>query len=197
MPRKTLLPGYVRLSGTARRVQTPSGSIISDRAYNRLSSSNTSAIKAFEIAAAHTRTEKEAIQQSGISKRQLENYKRSFEKGGINEGRYSASPWKKEGRKLVYHEPLRVLYGFINSDGKLAEAEFSGLNLIKVQDYRNAREKGQAALDEWARKNPDGVTDMNGKVYHPETSEANLKSAYRRMSKRDKQRYRRMMKGNS
>jgi hypothetical protein len=196
MARHTLLPGYTRLPGSSKRVQTPSGSIISDRAYNRISGLNTKSIKAFEIAAAHTRNEKEAIAQSGISKRQLDNYRRSFEKGGINEGRYGASPWKKEGNKLVYHEPTKVEYGFI-ADGKLAEAKFSGLNLIKVQDYRNAREKGQAALDEWARKNPDGVTDINGKVYHPETSEAELKSAYRRMSKRDKQRYRRMMKGNS
>ena len=91
---------------------------------------------------------------------------------------------------------MKVSYGFI-ADGKLAEAEFSGLNLIKVQDYRNAREKGQEALNEWARKNPDGVTDINGKVHHPETSEAGLRSAYRRMSKKDKARYRRMMKGNS
>jgi uncharacterized protein YcbK (DUF882 family) len=196
MARRTLLPGYTRLGGTSKRVRTPSGSIISDRAYNLISSYNTNAIKAFEIAAAHTRNEKEAIAQSGISKRQLDNYRRSFEKGGVNEGRYGASPWKKEGNRLVYHEPMKVSYGFI-ADGKLAEAEFSGLNLIKVQDYRNAREKGQEALNEWARKNPDGVTDINGKVHHPETSEAGLRSAYRRMSKKDKARYRRMMKGNS
>jgi hypothetical protein len=37
MAKPTLLPGYTRLEGSSKRVRTPKGSIISDRAYNTLS----------------------------------------------------------------------------------------------------------------------------------------------------------------
>jgi hypothetical protein len=37
MAKRTLLPGYSRLPGSSKRVRTPGGSIISDRAYNTIS----------------------------------------------------------------------------------------------------------------------------------------------------------------
>jgi hypothetical protein len=37
MAKRTLLPGYTRLEGSSKRVRTPGGSTISDRAYNTLS----------------------------------------------------------------------------------------------------------------------------------------------------------------
>jgi hypothetical protein len=187
MARRALLPGYVRLPGSSKRVRTPSGSIISDRAYNTLRSAATpigrSKTEAFEAILARTNDLDRAKSESGISGRQLENYRRQF----AQDGRGSASPFERIGNRWQFRGAQGFAHTFIDLRGQVESATFSGRNLIAMQDYRSAiSERSQAELDRWLKAHPAGVLDDNGKMHIPETDLPRIDAANRRTTKRQR-----------
>jgi hypothetical protein len=190
MARRALLPGYMRLPGSSKRVRTPSGSIISDRAYNALRSIATpigrSKTDAFEAILARTNNLDRARRESGVSGRQLENYRRQF----AQDGRISASPFEKIGNRWRFRGAQGYEHTFINLSGQPDTATFSGRNLIAMQDYRSAiSERSQAELDQWLKAHPTGVPDDNGQMHIPETDLRRIDAANKRMTKRQRARF--------
>jgi hypothetical protein len=187
MARRTLLPGYTRVPGSSKRVRTPSGSVISDRAYHAISGAKTTAGRsktdAFEAILARTNNLERAKRESGVSGRQLENYRRQF----AQDGRGSASPFERIGNRWQFRGPQGFTHTFINLRGQVDSATFSGRNLIAMQDYRTAiSERSQVELDRWLKGHPAGVPDDNGKKHIPETDLRQIDAANRRMTKRQR-----------
>jgi hypothetical protein len=186
MAHHTLLPGYARLPGSSKRVRTPSGSVISDRAYHAISSSKTttgrSKTDAFETILARTNNLERAKRESGVSARQLENYRRQF----AQDGRGSASPFEKIGNRWQFRGAQGFTHTFIGLRGQLS-ATFSGRNPIAMQDYRAAvSERSQAELDRWLKAHRGGVPDDNGRIHIPETDLRRIDAANKRMTKRQR-----------
>jgi hypothetical protein len=192
MAHRILLPGYTRLPGSSKRVRTPSGSVISDRAYHALSSAKTTAGRsktdAFEAILARTNNLERAKRESGVSGRQLENYRRQF----AQDGRGSASPFEKIGNRWQFRGAQGYEHTFINLRGQPDSATLSGRNLIAMQDYRTAlSERSQAELDQWLKAHPAGVPDDSGRMHIPETDLRRIDAAKKRMTKRQRSQFQR------
>jgi hypothetical protein len=192
MAYRTLLPGYARLPGSSKRVRTPSGSVISDRAYHAISSVKTtggrSKTDAFEAILARTNDLERAKRESGVSVRQLENYRRQF----AQDGRGSASPFEKIGNRWQFRGAQGFTHTFINLRGQVESAVFSGRSLVSMQDYRTAlSERSQVGLDQWLKAHPAGVPDDNGHMHIPETDLRRIDAANKRMTKRQRSQFQR------
>ena len=125
-----------------------------------------------------------ARRESGLSGREFEQYRRSFE------NRESASPFVKEHGRWTFRGARGFQHTFLNMQGQETRATFSGRNLIAMQDYRAAgSERSQAQLDAWKRAHSDGVTDDTGQVHHPEMQLSRIDAALRRMGKRERSRF--------
>jgi hypothetical protein len=180
MAKRTLLPGYSRLEGSSKRVRTPEGSIISDRAYNVITNASkldNTTIKAFENALAKNNGDVQfARDASGISKRQFDIYRKSAP--------IEANPFKKEHGRYVFGGIKTRFHAFINTNGlPQYEVAFGGDNLTAMRQLRKAIERrDQRALDQWKRQHPSGIADRFGRLHNPETSLRKLSAAKRRMS---------------
>jgi hypothetical protein len=180
MAKRTLLPGYTRLPGSSKRVRTPGGSIISDRAYNVIANTSkldNSAIKSFEIALAKNNGDVQfARDASGISKRQFETYRKNAPS--------AANPFSKEHGRYVFGGVKTRFHAFIGTNGlPQYEVAFAGDNLTAMRQLREAIERrDQRALDQWKRQHPSGIADRFGRLHNPETSLRQLSAAKRRMS---------------
>jgi hypothetical protein len=180
MARHTLLPGYSRLPGSSKRVRTPGGSIISDRAYNVVANTSkldNSAVKSFESALARNNGDVQfARDASGISKRQFHAYRRHTPA--------ATNPFKKEQGKYVFSGVKTRFHAFVGANGlPQYEVAFAGDNLTAMRQLREAIERrDQKALDQWKRQHPNGIADRFGRLHNPETSLRKLNAAKRRMS---------------
>lgn len=183
--------GYELIPGKARRYRnTRTGEAISYNAFRKLATNASSTydrkVKRFETALARTNDLDHAKRESGISNRQLTAYRRQFEK----EGRGSASPFEKIGRRWQFRGAQGFTHTFISVQGQVAHGTFSGQNLIGIQDYRTAVEHhSQADLDRWEKAHLVGVRDDAGNVHYPETDLAKVDARLRRMSKRERDRF--------
>jgi hypothetical protein len=181
--------GYELVPGKARRYRSvQTGETISYNAFRKLaharSSGAASKVQRFEQAVARSNDLPLARRESGLSGREFEQYRRSFENRG------SASPFVKEHGRWVFRGARGFQHTFLNGEGREASATFSGRNLIAMQDYRTSvSEHSQAQLDAWAAAHPDGVTDDSGQVHHPETQLSRIDSVLRRMGKRQRTRF--------
>jgi hypothetical protein len=181
--------GYELLPGKARRyrnVQT--GDTLSYNAFRKLanarSSSAASKTECFERVLARSNDLEFSRRESGLSGRQFEQYRRSFENRG------SASPFVKEHGRWIFRGARGFQHAFLNADNQETRATFSGRNLIAMQDYRAAvSDRGQAQLDAWAESHPSGVIDDAGQVHHPETQLVRIDAVLRRMGKRQRTRF--------
>jgi hypothetical protein len=176
MAKRSLLPGFIRLSGTAKRVRTPDGSIISDRRYNQISQASAPSIREFERVLAKHKDVDFARDASGLSKRQFEAYRRNTPS--------AESPFKKVGGRYVFEKPKTHFHAFMSETGfPQYNVAFSGDNLRAMQDLRRAIDRrDQAALNDWKRRHPNGITDRYGRVHNPETSLRRRSAALKRMS---------------
>ncbi len=181
--------GFEGPLGKARRYRNiRTGETVSYNAFRRLanaSSSNaTSKVHRFEQVLARSNDLQLARRESGLSGREFEQYRRSFE------NRESASPFVKEHGHWVFRGARGFQHAFLNADGQETRATFSGRNLIAIQDYRAAiTERSQAELDAWKEAYPNGVTDDTGQVHHPETQLPRIDAVLRRMGKRQRTRF--------
>jgi len=181
--------GYERIPGQARRYRNlRTGDAISYNAFRKLanvrSPSTDLKVHRFERVLAQSNDLELARRESGLSGRQFDQYRRSFET------RASASPFVKERGRWVFRGVRGFPHAFLNGDGQETRASFSGRGLIAMQDYRAAvSERNQARLDEWAKTHLKGVTDDNGQVHHPETQLARIDASLRRMGKRQRTRF--------
>jgi hypothetical protein len=187
MAHRSLLPGYTRLPGSSKRVRTPSGFVISDRAYHAISSAKTITGRcktdAFEAILARTNNLERAKRESGVSGRQLEDYRRQF----AQDGRGSASPFEKIGNRWQFRGTQGFTHTFINPRGQPDSGSFSGRNLVAMQDYRTAlSERSQAELDQWLKAHPAGIPDDTGRMHIPETDLRRIDAANKRMTKRQR-----------
>jgi hypothetical protein len=192
MGRRSLLLGYTRLPGSSKRVRTPTGSVISDRAYHAISSAKTTAgrskTEAFEAILAQTNNLDRAKRESGVSGRQLEDYRRQF----AQDGRISASPFEKIGNRWQFRGAQGYEHTFINLRGQPESAAFSGRSLVSMQNYRTAlSERSQAELDQWLKAHPAGIPDDSGRMHIPETDLRRIDAANKRMTKRQRAQFQR------
>jgi hypothetical protein len=174
--RRGLLPGFSRLPGSAKRVRTPSGSIISDRAYHGISAASSHSGRDFERVLAQHKDVQFARDASGISGRQFEAYRRATPSAD--------NPFKKVGGRYVFEKPKTHFHAFMSETGfPQYNVAFSGDNLREMQELRKAIDRrDQAALNAWKRRHPNGITDRYGRVHNPETSLRKRSAALKRMS---------------
>jgi hypothetical protein len=181
--------GYELLSGKARRYRNAqTGEVVSYNAFRRLASGRSSnvasKVQRFEQVLAQSNNLELARRESGLSGREFEQYRRSFEK------RDSASPFVKEHGRWAFPGARGFQHAFFNVEGQETLATFSGRNLIAMQDYRAAvSERSQKQLDDWNADHPAGITDDTGQVHRPETQLSRIDSALRRMGKRQRTRF--------
>jgi DNA-binding transcriptional regulator YiaG len=122
-----------------------------------------------------------ARRRAGLSEAQFERYRR--------EGRSSTLAWeKREGdRRWRFRGAKSFVHTFINADGDVQHAEFSGIGLTAMQDYRSAVDfRSASALDEWAKKHPNGVMTDGGERVFPETNIAKLNRTLKEMPSRSR-----------
>jgi hypothetical protein len=137
--------GYKLVPGKARRYQNvQTGDTISYNAFRRLanarSSSAASKVDLFEQLLARSNDLELARNESGLSGREFEQYRRSFEK------RESASPFVKQNGRWTFRGARGFQHTFLNAQGHEAQATFSGRNLVAMQNHRSAlTERSQAA----------------------------------------------------
>jgi hypothetical protein len=153
--------------------------------------------RSFEQALARTKNPERARVETGLSKRWVGEYRKSFK----TSNRGGASPWNKRGRfnEARFHRT----HSFVDKSGQVRTAGFGGTELIKAQDYRTAwagrtdgggtpglRKNAQADLDAWLAKYPPGslIAD-DGAVYWPETDATKIQSRLKRMSPRQRKRF--------
>lgn len=183
--------GYELIPEKARRYRnTRTGETISYNAFRRLATNASSTydrrVTRFETVLANTQDLERARRESGISNRQLTAYRRQFE----NEGRGSASPYQKVGRRWQFRGSQGYTHAFINVHGQITHATFSGHRLIAMQDYRNAvKDRSQIELDTWEKAHLSGVMDDVGRTHYPETQLSRIDAIERRMTKREKVRF--------
>jgi hypothetical protein len=181
--------GYKPLLGKGRRYfHVRTGETISYNAFRKLahtlSTGAASNVLRFEQSLARSNDLAFALHESGLSARQFEEYRRSFEH------RESASPFVKEHGRWSFRGARGFQHAFLNAEGHETRATFSGRNLIAMQDYRSAvTERSQAELDAWKQSHSGGVTDDSGQILHPETQLSRIDAALRRMGKRQRTRF--------
>jgi hypothetical protein len=148
----------------------------------------------FERALAQTKDVDAARKQSGLSKRGLDAYRRSF----ASQERAGASPFVKDrGRWRFDAGRVERTHTFVDIQGTVTHAPFVGRGLVVMQDYREAwtpesvlgRGGSQYELDAWLKANPAGVEGADGKTYFPETDLRAIKARMARMSKRERNRF--------
>jgi hypothetical protein len=148
----------------------------------------------FERALAQTKDVDAARKQSGLSKRGLDAYLRSF----ASQERAAASPFVKDrGRWRFDAARVGRTHTFVDIQGNVTHAPFVGRGLVVMQDYREAwtpesvlgRGGSQYELDAWLKANPAGVEGADGKTYFPETDLRAIKARMARMSKRERNRF--------
>jgi hypothetical protein len=148
----------------------------------------------FERALAQTKDVDVARKQSGLSKRGLDAYLRSF----ASQERAGASPFVKDrGRWRFDAGRVGRTHTFVDIQGNVKHAPFVGRGLVVMQDYREAwtpesvsgRGGSQYELDAWLKANPAGVEGADGKTYFPETDLRAIKARIARMSKRERNRF--------
>jgi hypothetical protein len=180
---------YELLLGKARRYRNfNTGETISYNAFRRLANARSfsaaSKVHRFEQLLAGSNNVELARRESGLSGRQFEQYRRSFE------NRESASPFVKENGRWTFRGARGFQHSFLNAQGHEAQATFSGRNLVAMQDYRSATtERSQVRLDAWVKAHPNCVTDDRGQVHLPETQLTRIDAALRRMGKRQRTRF--------
>jgi hypothetical protein len=183
--------GYELIPGKARRYRnTRTGETISYNAFRRLatkaSAKYDNKINRFETALAGMQDLERAKRESGMSNRQLTAYRRQFE----TEGRGPASPFEKVGRRWQFRGSQGYTHTFINVHGQIIHATFSGHRLIAMQDYRIAvKDRRQVELDTWEKARLSGVMDDVGRTHYPETQLTKIDAIERRMTKREKARF--------
>jgi hypothetical protein len=131
---------------------------------------------AYEIDAARRR--------AGLSEGQFERYRR--------EGRSSTLAWeKREGeRRWRFRGARSFAHTFINADGDVQRADFSGVTLAAMQDYRSAADFRSAyTLEAWAKKHPNGVMTDGGERVFPEINIAKLNRTLKGMPSRSRRRF--------
>jgi len=181
--------GYELLPGRARRYRNAqTGETISYNAFRRIvgvqSHAAASKVRRFEKILGRSNDLELGRRESGLSSRQFEQYRRSFE------NRESASPFVKEHGRWIFRGARGFQHTFLNADGQETRATFSGRNLIAMQDYRSAiTERSQAKLDAWEKAHASGVTDDSGQIHYPETQLPQIDAALRRMGKRQRARF--------
>jgi hypothetical protein len=148
----------------------------------------------FERALAQTKDVDAARKQSGLSKRGLDAYRRSF----ASQGRAGASPFVKDrGRWRFDAGRVGWTHTFVDIQGQVTHAPFVGRGLVVMQNYREAwtpegilgRAGSQYELDAWLKENPAGVEGADGRTYFPETDSRTIKARMGRMSKRERNRF--------
>lgn len=125
-----------------------------------------------------------ARRRAGLSERQFERYRR--------EGRSSTMAWeKREGeRQWRFRGAKSFTHAFINTDGEVQRADFSGVGLAAMQDYRSAVDlRSASALEAWAKKHPNGVMTDGGEHVFPETQIAKFNKALKEMNLRTRRRF--------
>jgi hypothetical protein len=181
--------GFEGPFGKARRYRNVrTGETISYNAFRKLanvgSAGTSSKVRLFEQILARSNNLELGRSESGLSGRQFEQYRRSFESRG------SASPFVKESGRWIFRGARGFQHTFLNGEGQETRATFSGGNLIAMQDYRAAvSDRSQAELDAWEKAHPSGVTDDSGQPHHPETQLPRIDAALRRMGKRQRSRF--------
>jgi hypothetical protein len=145
MARRTLLAGYTRLPGSSKRVRTPGGSIISDRAYNDI-------------------VNLQRLQSGGAAKSGR----------GLAVARKVASDTAKQ-TPSSHNPPRNTPASYralVTIDGKSHRPMLQGGNLDKLNEHHYAvwhwlhHTHNPAALEDWERKYPDArVYDVNGIAY--------------------------------
>jgi hypothetical protein len=192
MPRlvtQARLLGYRLLPGKARRYQNAqTGETISYNAFRKLANARSAStdlkVHRFEQTLAGSNNVELARRESGLSGREFEQYRRSFE------NRESASPFVKEHGRWIFRGSRGFQHTFLNADGQETPATFSGRNLIAMQNYRAAvSDRSQVELDAWKEAHPTGVTDDSGQTHYPETQLPRIDAALRRMGKRQRTRF--------
>jgi hypothetical protein len=148
----------------------------------------------FERALAQTKDVDAARKQSGLSKRGLDAYRKSF----ASQERMGASPFVKDrGRWRFEVGRVERTHTFVDIQGNLTHAPFVGRGLVAMQDYREAwspesasgRGGSQYDLDAWLKAHPAGVEGADGKTYFPETDSHAIKARMARMTKRERNRF--------
>ncbi len=125
-----------------------------------------------------------ARRRAGLSEGQFERYRR--------EGRSSTLAWeKREGeRRWRFRGAKSFTHTFINADGEVQHADFSGVSLAAMQDYRAAVDlRSATALEAWAKKHPNGVMTDGGERVFPETTIAKLNRTLKEMTARSRRRF--------
>jgi hypothetical protein len=156
MAHHTLLAGYTRLPGSSKRVRTPGGSIISDRAYNTIS--NLQRQQSGEVATsgrALAVINKAAKETATPVKRHL--FSILSENGTVHRARFDDATLKEA------HEFRTVI-------GKAYGSRFAEPDL--------------APLREWRKRYPDGLKDVHNKRQRFLSTKAKHKHAWGNMSER-------------
>jgi DNA-binding transcriptional regulator YiaG len=163
----------VRRSGHVERAESKKGKIAAfDREIAMLPRNAT----ASQIDAARRR--------AGLSESQFEGYRRK--------GRASTLAWeKREGeRRWRFRGAQTFRHMFIDVDGEVQSASFSGVGLAAMQDYRTAVDFGSAGpLKTWAGQHPNGVVAEGGERVFPETDIAKINKARKAMGARQRRRF--------
>jgi hypothetical protein len=191
------LAGLEPLGGRSRRWRdTRTGEILSYNAGRRLiqalSAGHRGRVTQFERALARTKNVERARRDSGLSKRGLDAYRKSF----VALGREGASPWTKEKGRWRFDEArFRRIHTFVDIQGQVRHVAFGGRDLIAMQDYRAAwsPEGGlgsgsgsQAGLDAWLKAHPRGIIGDDGLTYFPETDLKAIHARIKRMPTRER-----------
>ena len=160
MPKRTLLPGYTRLEGSSKRVRTPGGSIISDRAYNAIS--NLQRHKSGEAAtsgralAVVNRAAKETVTPA-----RGHLFSILSENGTVHRARFD-------------DDALKEAREFRTAIGKAYGSKFAEPDL--------------APLREWRKRDPDGLKNVTNKRQRFLSTKTNHKHAWGNMSERTRTR---------
>jgi hypothetical protein len=191
------LAGLEPLCGKSRRWRdTRTGETLSYNAGRRrvqaLSAGHRGRVTQFERALARTKNVEQARRVSGLSKRGLEGYRKTF----VASGREGASPWiKTKGRWRFEEARFRRVHTFIDIQGQVRHVASGGRDLIAMQDYRAAWSPdgglgshggSQAELDAWLKAHPGGVIGDDGETYFPETDLKAIRARINRMPPRER-----------
>jgi hypothetical protein len=161
------------------------------RRIQALSAGHRGRVSQFERALARTRNVEQARRDTGLSKRGLDVYRKSF----VASGREGASPWiKTKGRWRFDEARFRRVHTFVDIQGQVRHVAFGGRNLIAMQDYRAAwspegglgSRGSQAELDAWLKAHPSGVVGDDGATYFPETDVKAIHARIKRMPARER-----------
>jgi hypothetical protein len=156
MARHTLLAGYSRLSGSSKRVRTPGGSIISDRAYNTI-----------------TTLQRRQSGEAATSGRALAVVNKAAKE--------TATPFK--GRLFSILSEDGTVHKARFDDAALREARGFRTAIGKAYGSRFA-EPDLTPLRAWRTRNPDGLKDVHNKRQRFLSTKTKHKHAWGNMSER-------------